>query len=152
MHHWGYIPVNTKHLFNIYTTTAQRLRRWSAIVWMLYKCFVFTVILLSDLSRGIGVFGQYLQDMEPQWVSKCRLFWTWLCVDTKEVVYNLLGWHQYAAGWGRVTDPTASLPNPDRRLLLNRSRTLILAWMTRRTGKSRFKTHSPAADDMSGLW
>ena len=35
-------PVNTKHLYNICTTTAQRLRRWTNIVQMLYKCFVFT--------------------------------------------------------------------------------------------------------------
>ena len=34
-------PANTKHLYNICTTSAQR-RRWSNIVQMLYKCFVFT--------------------------------------------------------------------------------------------------------------
>ena len=34
-------PANTKHLYNICTTSAQRLRRWSDIVQMLYKCFVF---------------------------------------------------------------------------------------------------------------
>ena len=38
-----YIPVNTKYLYNISTTSTQRLRRWSNIVEMLYKCFVFTV-------------------------------------------------------------------------------------------------------------
>ena len=26
------IPTNTKHLYNIYTTSAQRLRRWTNIV------------------------------------------------------------------------------------------------------------------------
>ena len=36
---------NTKHLYNICTTSAQRLRRWSNIAQMLYKCFVFTGIL-----------------------------------------------------------------------------------------------------------
>ena len=35
-------PANTKHLYNICTTSAQRLRRWSNIIQMLYKCFVFT--------------------------------------------------------------------------------------------------------------
>ena len=35
-------PVNTKQLYNICTTSAQRLRRWSNIVQMLYKCLVFT--------------------------------------------------------------------------------------------------------------
>ena len=35
-------PANTKPLSNICTTSAQRLRRWSNNVQMLYKCFVFT--------------------------------------------------------------------------------------------------------------
>ena len=45
--HWttvsslGTYPANTKHLYNLWTTSAQRLRRWSNIVQMLYKCFVF---------------------------------------------------------------------------------------------------------------
>ena len=34
-------PANTKHLYKICTMSAQRLRRWSNIVQMLYKCFVF---------------------------------------------------------------------------------------------------------------
>ena len=32
---------NTKHLYNIGTQPAQRLRRWSNTVQMFYKCFVF---------------------------------------------------------------------------------------------------------------
>ena len=32
-----------KNIYNICTTSAQRLRRWSNIVHMLYKCFVFTM-------------------------------------------------------------------------------------------------------------
>ena len=32
----------TKHLYNICTTSAQRLRCWSNIVQILYKCFVLT--------------------------------------------------------------------------------------------------------------
>ena len=40
---WTY-PANTKHLYNICTTSAQRLRRWPNIVQMLYKCFVFAGI------------------------------------------------------------------------------------------------------------
>ena len=35
-------PVNTKHLYNICTSSAQRIRRRSDIEQMLYKCFVFT--------------------------------------------------------------------------------------------------------------
>ena len=36
----GHSPADTKHLYNICTTTAQHFRRWSSIVQMLYKCFV----------------------------------------------------------------------------------------------------------------
>ena len=34
-----------KHWYTICTTSAQRLRRWSNIVQMVYKCFVFTGML-----------------------------------------------------------------------------------------------------------
>ena len=52
------IPENTKHLYNVCTTSAQRLRRWSTIVQMLYKCFAFTGIILLCLD-GLcnGVLG-----------------------------------------------------------------------------------------------
>ena len=36
-----YFQAKAKHLHTICTTSAQRLRRWSNIVQMLYKCFVF---------------------------------------------------------------------------------------------------------------
>ena len=48
---YGRIPANTKHLYNICTASAQRLRRWSNIVQMLYKCFVFTGILWVDIIK-----------------------------------------------------------------------------------------------------
>ena len=35
------LPQKTQHLYDICTTSAQRLRRWSYIVHILYKCFVF---------------------------------------------------------------------------------------------------------------
>ena len=44
-------PANRKHLYNIYTTSAQRLRRWSNIVEMSYECFVFTGLAGTGL-RG----------------------------------------------------------------------------------------------------
>ena len=45
-----HLQANTKHLYNIHTTSAQRLRRWSNIVKMLYKCFAFAVLLkLADV-------------------------------------------------------------------------------------------------------
>ena len=36
------IQANTKHLYNICTTLAERFRRWSNIVQMLYNFFIFT--------------------------------------------------------------------------------------------------------------
>ena len=41
-------PVNTKYLYNICTILDQRLRRWSNIVQMLYKYFVFTGKFIPD--------------------------------------------------------------------------------------------------------
>ena len=37
-----------KHLYNICTTSARRLRRWADIVQMLYKCFVLAGISADD--------------------------------------------------------------------------------------------------------
>ena len=42
-------PANTKHLYNICTTSAQRLRRWTNIVQMLYKC----LCLLGSIPKPI---------------------------------------------------------------------------------------------------
>ena len=39
------ITVNTKHLYNLCTTLAQRLRRCSNIVQMLYTSFVLCIVL-----------------------------------------------------------------------------------------------------------
>ena len=39
------IPANTKHLYNICTTSARRFRRWPNIVQMLYKCFCVCWVL-----------------------------------------------------------------------------------------------------------
>ena len=40
---YAFNPTNTKHLYIIDTTAAQRLRRWSNIVQMLCKCFFLCV-------------------------------------------------------------------------------------------------------------
>ena len=45
-HPWIWIvstlQCNIEHLYNMYTTSAQRRRRWADVVYMLYKCFVCT--------------------------------------------------------------------------------------------------------------
>ena len=43
------LPANTKHLHNICTMSAQRLRRWSNIVQLLYKCFVFAGLCITPV-------------------------------------------------------------------------------------------------------
>ena len=40
------ILANTKHLYDICTTSAQNFRRWSNIVQMLYKYFLFAGMVL----------------------------------------------------------------------------------------------------------
>ena len=84
----------TKHLYNSGTTSAQRLRRWSNIVQMLYKCFVFDEMApcghhsgcsaikcisagveVAPLRLGCGIMPRYGQDVNqhgaaestPQW-------------------------------------------------------------------------------------
>ena len=47
----GGVPANTNHLYKICTMSAHRLRRWSNIVQMLYKCFVFTGIRLCKAKK-----------------------------------------------------------------------------------------------------
>ena len=42
------LPENTDHLHNICTTSAQRLRRWSNIAQMSYKCFVWRCHPVDD--------------------------------------------------------------------------------------------------------
>ena len=54
-----HIPANTKHLYNICTTSAQRLRRRSNIVQMLYKCFVFAGI---GMQPEVGQVGKAVED------------------------------------------------------------------------------------------
>ena len=56
------IPANTKHLYSIGTMSAQRLRRWSNIVQMLYKCFVF-YLLGRPSSVSVGIFINFNQFM-----------------------------------------------------------------------------------------
>ena len=52
-----FIPVNTKHLYNMFTMVDQRRRRWSDIVNMLYKCFVFAgYITLAKHDTHIIIF------------------------------------------------------------------------------------------------
>ena len=59
------IPANTKHLYNICTTLSQRLWRWSNIVQMLYKCFVFAVYVplykLADAPFHIQMDGLFIR-------------------------------------------------------------------------------------------
>ena len=50
------LPANTKRLYNICTTLAQRLRPWTGNVPILYKCFVFAGLL--PVSRIVAKVNQ----------------------------------------------------------------------------------------------
>ena len=50
-------PGSTKHFYYICTMLAQRLRRWSNIVQMLCKCFVFSGFKLSISYLHVQVLG-----------------------------------------------------------------------------------------------
>ena len=52
------IPANTKHLYNICTTSAQH---WSNIVQMVYKCFVFAGICQRESLQRTLVLRDTLQ-------------------------------------------------------------------------------------------
>ena len=47
----SHTPENTKHLYNICTTSAQRLQLWAYVVQMLYKCFVFAETILDQFDQ-----------------------------------------------------------------------------------------------------
>ena len=47
-------PAKTKHLHNMCTTSAQRLRLWANIVQILYKCFVFAARVFLKTERICG--------------------------------------------------------------------------------------------------
>ena len=77
-------PVNTKYLYNICTTSAQRLRRWPSIVQMLYKCFVLTSNVGPCLTLvGCGAFVcsccflNVLQPVLDAWHWITVLQWSW---------------------------------------------------------------------------
>ena len=48
------IPVNTKHLYNICTMSAQRRRRWAHVVQMVYKWFVFAGMYTDPCSPTLS--------------------------------------------------------------------------------------------------
>ena len=81
------IPANTKHLYNMCTTSAQRLRRWSNIVQMLCKCFLFAEIqreFYVSLIMAVHSSACYVCKCKMIWIIKCRiihfLFLTWLSI------------------------------------------------------------------------
>ena len=61
--HSGGLLANTKLLYNICTTVAQRLRRWFNIVQMLWKGFVFTGLLTYIRSDKPS---RQRKDLEPE--------------------------------------------------------------------------------------
>ena len=54
-------PVDTKHFYNIWSN--QRLRRWTHVVQMLNKCFVFTGLLLLLLLLVVSLLSFLSQSL-----------------------------------------------------------------------------------------
>ena len=50
-----YVYWEFKHVYNIYATSTQRLRRWSNIVQMSHKCFLFTESSIEGLYYTINI-------------------------------------------------------------------------------------------------
>ena len=66
-------PANTKHLYNIYTTLVQRLRRWSNIVQMLYKWFVvagYAVTIMTAIDCGSQLLPPLTMAVILVWLAK----------------------------------------------------------------------------------
>ena len=63
------VPANTNHLYTIYTTSAQRLRRWSNIVEMLYKCFVLAGVVAYVEGRYAGAGGEHCRMLGCQSIT-----------------------------------------------------------------------------------
>ena len=71
----GSCPVNTKHLHNICTTSAQRLRRWADVVQILYECFVFTGTdhILNNIISDDGILSAKYEHSEHLFKSALHL-------------------------------------------------------------------------------
>ena len=98
------IPVNTKHLHNICTTSAHRLRRWFNVVQMLCKCFVFTGMFLRptfyDMDNpantthwnnvGLMLGQRRRHPYHDDWMSSCTTInhWYCRCIITHEPLRN----------------------------------------------------------------
>ena len=94
-------PANTRHLYNICTTSAQRLRRWSNIVQKLYKCFVLAG---SYWSMWQGV---YLPLCPGKWCSLSTLDQCCYC-GTRCRSHHMIYWHnlQKKGQYKRSESPT----------------------------------------------
>ena len=103
------IPANTKHLYNICTTSAHR---WSNIVQMLYKCFVFAG---SSLLEAAG----YLRAC----LSTCS-WWTCACPRTEAAVVRVIT-HRRLANMTVIT----------------RTLSLVITWITATQHNGRGAAH-----------
>ena len=61
------IPVNTKHLYKNCTMLDQPRKRWTAVVQVLYKCFVFAgmliIPLLQNISENLSILQSSISDI-----------------------------------------------------------------------------------------
>ena len=67
------IPANTKYLYSVYTMLSQRRRRWTDVVSMLYKCFVFAGMTHTLIQSWLN-FGPCLRHW-PNFSSEFLMSW-----------------------------------------------------------------------------
>ena len=80
-------PADTKHLYDICTTSAQRLRRWSNIVQMLYKsCVHWVVISLCGVMHNFRVDVRCLYLIDVISTNRMHDIWNNLSSDYWRVV------------------------------------------------------------------
>ena len=110
----------TKHLYNICTMLDQRRRRWTGVVQMLYKYFVFVT------PPSLTLVPLKLRGYKLQIVLR-HFFWTDLQLDRR---------HSDPSQWRRseVDRTRGSMESGNDRLSGQKHNTVIL--LSRRTGRS----------------
>ena len=100
----GSLPANTKHLYDIYTTSAQRRKRWADVLYMLYKCFVFAGIA-RDEDVGPTLYKRYTNVLRL--IARQSKAHRWLMSGlTSQMLtrrWNNIGPTLHVSGWKKST-------------------------------------------------
>ena len=103
----------TKHLYNMCTKLAQRLRRWPNIVQMLYKYFVFTGWLQRDdhdiSANAVLMLAHRVRKLNQEWVNVWCVFGGWFSDNIVTVCYiSHLSGPRMAHSYPRINHPEST--------------------------------------------